>query len=255
MSTLPNLMVALNGARKGKADHPALPITIPEVIAEAKACYAAGADGLHLHLRDADGRHLLDAGLYREALGEMQIAVPDMACQITTEAVGMYSPAQQRAIVAAVQPRLVSVSLAEMLEGGDVDAAAEFYQNCAATDISVQHILYGAEDLRQMASMLDKGHIPENGLQLLFVLGRYSDNQQSSPEDLDPFTAWHRDNGVRADWGICAFGLQETQCLQAAHQQGGKLRVGFENSFWNADGSMAASNHERVAEVKALVHR
>lgn len=33
MSPLPRLMVAPNGARLTKADHPQLPITIPEIVA------------------------------------------------------------------------------------------------------------------------------------------------------------------------------------------------------------------------------
>ena len=64
MKPLPALMVAPNGATKTKADHPALPVTIPEIVACAEACARAGADGIHAHVRDAEGRHVLDAGLY-----------------------------------------------------------------------------------------------------------------------------------------------------------------------------------------------
>ena len=46
---------------------------------------------IHFHVRDADQRHILDAGLYREALLTLRQAVPDMHLQITTEAVGRYS--------------------------------------------------------------------------------------------------------------------------------------------------------------------
>ncbi|MDP4823830.1 MAG: 3-keto-5-aminohexanoate cleavage protein, partial [Aestuariivirgaceae bacterium] len=33
----------------------------------------------------------------------------------------------------------------------------------------------------------------------------------------------------------------------------GKVRVGFENSLYNADGSLALSNSERVREIRGLV--
>ena len=36
---LPKLMVAPNGARKIKKDHPAVPLTISETVATAKSCY------------------------------------------------------------------------------------------------------------------------------------------------------------------------------------------------------------------------
>ena len=83
---LPTIMVAPNGARRTKSDHPALPITIEELVETAMACQQAGADGLHAHVRDADGRHILDAGLYNELLAELNSATPDLYIQITTEA-------------------------------------------------------------------------------------------------------------------------------------------------------------------------
>ena len=86
------IMAAPNGARKVKTDHPALPVTIAETIAEATACHAAGASILHAHVRDDDGKHVLDAGLYRQLMDGLRATVPDMLIQITTEAVGIYSP-------------------------------------------------------------------------------------------------------------------------------------------------------------------
>ena len=75
---LPRLMVAPNGARKVKKDHPAVPLTISETVATAKSCYEAGAGAIHLHVRDKDGQHVLDAGLYKEALNELEHQVPKM---------------------------------------------------------------------------------------------------------------------------------------------------------------------------------
>lgn len=71
MTPLPRLMVAPTGARRGKADHPALPVSIPEIVATAVACFAAGARAIHAHVRDAGGLHSLDPGLYRELLAEL----------------------------------------------------------------------------------------------------------------------------------------------------------------------------------------
>lgn len=246
---LPKLMVAPNGARKTKADHPALPMTLDEIVTTAVSCREAGADGLHLHLRDENGRHILDAGLYREALAELRQAVPGMVLQITTEAVGLYSAAQQREVVELVNPEATSVALAEMLDGGDTSGAVAFYDRCAQADIAVQHILYGEHDLKSMASLLTSGDIKRDGLQLLFVLGRYSPHQQSAPVDIDPFVDWMKLNCPSAEWAVCAFGKRETECLATAHRKGGCVRVGFENSLWNADGTVASSNAERVSEV------
>lgn len=245
-------MVAPNGARKSKADHVCLPITIEDTLHTAKACYDAGADGIHLHVRNSDGGHSLDSGLYRKALDQLAVHVPHMRVQITTEAVGQYTPAQQRQLIKDVLPDYVSISVAEMLVD-DRKTVTDFYHWCEQTSISVQHILYGQDDLHTLESLLAQGELSANSLQLLFVLGRYTENQHSEPADLAPFTQWLDTNDVTADWAVCAFGKNESRCLQAAYERGGKIRVGFENSFWNRDGSRAKDNAERVAEMKLIV--
>ncbi|MBU2935548.1 MULTISPECIES: 3-keto-5-aminohexanoate cleavage protein [Pacificibacter] len=249
MKPLPNVMVAPNGARKTKADHPALPVTVSEMVTTAVACYAAGADGLHLHVRNETGGHSLDVGLYQEALTALKIAVPDMTLQITTEAVGMYSPAQQRNVVERIKPDAVSISIAEMCADDDKGAVRAFYAFCADQGIAVQHILYGENDLKLMGTLFTQGILTPENLQLLFVLGRYTAGQQSDPQDLTPFVSWKDQHCPDADWGICAFGQNETKCLRTAQALGGKMRVGFENSFQNADGSIAKNNVDRVAEI------
>jgi len=90
---------------------------------------------------------------------------------------------------------------------------------------------------------------------LIFVLGRYSDGQESDARDLEPFLERLAAREAPADWALCAFGRAETDCLRAAHAAGGKLRVGFENSLWHADGRMARDNAERVRAVVEVCER
>ncbi len=245
-------MVAPNGARRTKADHPALPITIAETVATAVECFDAGADGLHLHVRDEAGAHTLDTGLYKEALQELAVAVPAMALQITTEAVGRYQPDEQRQVVIELEPPSVSISITEMLSQGETTAAIDFYQHCLTKRIQVQHILYSADDIPVLIDLMRQAKLDTHTLQVIFVLGRYTKRQVSEPGMLQNFLqGWQyaEMDSSEVDWAICAFGQQETACLVAAHQAGGKLRVGFENSLWNADGSIAANNAERVREI------
>jgi uncharacterized protein (DUF849 family) len=251
MTPLPRLMVAPTGARRTKADHPALPVTLPEIVETARACLDAGADGLHLHLRDAKGRHLLDAGAYREALAELRQTVPAMTLQITTEAAGLYAPPHQRAVALGAGADLVSVALREMAT--EEDEAPGFYATCAGRGIAVQHILYDADDFELLARLLPPDLLTAPDLQLIFVLGRYSAGQESDARDLAPFLDRLHTREAPADWAACAFGRAETACLLAAHQADGKLRVGFENSLWHADGRLARDNAERVRAVRAAL--
>jgi len=258
---LPLIMLAPNGARRTKADHPALPMTIRETVDAARACFAAGAGGIHAHVRDEDEAHVLDAGLYRELLSEMRAAVPQMQVQITTEAVGRYSPEEQRALVDAVMPEAVSVAVREMVPGQDTSQdtseARAFYQGCLDRGIAVQHILYSAEDLERFFDLVGAGVVPGDAHQLLFVLGRYAADQQSAPEDLEPFlqTMADRRGDLRLDWAVCAFGRRETECLAEAVRRGGKARIGFENGLWNSDGGVAKDNADRVRDLVSALRQ
>lgn len=253
MKPLPQIMVAPNGARKTKADHPAIPLTIAETVKTARLCHAAGAGGIHAHVRDTAGKHVLDAGLYHELLKEIAAAVPEMAVQITTEAVGKYSPAAQRALVRDVNPAMVSIALREMLPDGVSSEATDFYQWANEADIAVQHILYDQSDIDMLHHLLRDKSIPEEGLQALLVLGRYTANQVSDPDDLPPLITSLLTAAPDVDWAVCAFGQGETICLKAAIEAGGKARVGFENSCLHADGSTAKDNAERVLEISKLL--
>ena len=250
---LPQLMVAPNGARRTKQDHPALPVTVAEIVEVAKRCFEAGADGLHAHVRDVDQKHILDAGLYRELIGEMKRQVPGMQVQITTEAVGVYTPHQQRKLVREVRPEAVSIAYKELSADGETDTNCDFYGWAESEGIAVQHILYSAEEVRSLLRDVEAGRIASKALLLLFVLGRYTQNQQSDVSDLDAFLDALEEFDSVAEWSVCAFGHQETQCLIAAHRRGGKMRVGFENSLHNSDGTVAADNVERVREICRLM--
>ena len=253
MKPLPEVMVAPNGARKIKADHPAIPMTIAETVETARLCHAAGAGGIHAHVRDAAGEHVLDAGLYRELLEEMAVAVPQMAVQITTEAIGKYSPDAQRALVRDVNPAMVSIALREMLPEGVSAEATDFYHWANEADIAVQHIIYDRSDINMLDQLLRDKCVPEEGLQALLVLGRYTTNQVSDPDDLPPLITALTAAAPDVDWAVCAFGQGETACLKGAIEAGGKARVGFENSLVHSDGSIAKDNAERVLEISKLL--
>ncbi|HSK39616.1 MAG TPA: 3-keto-5-aminohexanoate cleavage protein, partial [Arenibaculum sp.] len=111
-----SIMVAPNGARRTRADHPALPMTAGELAAAAAACLDAGASMMHVHVRDRAGRHVLDAGLYRDAFAAIRAEVGDrLVLQATTEAVGRYAPAEQMALVEDLRPEAVSMAVRELI--------------------------------------------------------------------------------------------------------------------------------------------
>ncbi len=253
MSALPTIMLAPNGARLTRADHSALPVTIDQIVDAAIEGYEAGADGLHAHVRDADQKHVLDAGLYNELLVELENTIPQMSVQITTEAVGAYSAQEQCDLVKDVLPENVSVAFRELERLDDKKELHRFYHWAQEACISVQHILYDISDIERWARFVKEAGLDEARLQTLLVLGRYAPNQISSPDDLLPMYKSLQNLQPNADWAVCAFGPNETACLKKAHDLGGKMRIGFENNTLNADGRIAANNAERISELVGLL--
>jgi hypothetical protein len=87
--------------------------------------------------------------------------------------------------------------------------------------LGVQHILYDVANLQLLARRVERGLDTTCPLQLLFVLGRYTVNQQSTPSQLIPFTQALARLGCDVDWAVCAFFVGETEGLLAAHESGG----------------------------------
>ncbi len=249
MKSLPSIMVAPNGATRSKADHPALPVTIDEIISCAGESYQAGAGAIHFHLRDENQRHILDAQACQEALKRLKDKVPEILPQVTSEAAGIYTAPEQIAFIQKLKPEFVSIGLREIERLDDENALSDFYHWLADEGIWVQHILYDVADFECLEDYTARDVIKESET-LLFVCGRYSAGQNSSPSDLEPYLEALKASPNTYDWAVCAFGQGETETLKAAQKAGGKIRVGFENSLWNADGSIARDNAERVRSVQ-----
>lgn len=243
------VMAAPNGARRGKADHPNLPVTAAELAAEAARCRDAGASVLHLHVRDADGAHSLDAGLYREALAAVRGSVGDgLVLQVTTEAVGRYSPQEQIAVVRALEPEAVSLALRELLpEGADEEPARDLFAWMRDSRVWAQVILYDPADIARFVALAGRGLFAAARPSVLLVLGRYTAGQVSDPQDLTPMLAALAPVREAVSWSVCAFGAREGACMARAVAEGGHVRVGFENNLLLPDGRRAAFTADLVA--------
>lgn len=247
------IIVAPNGARKTKQDHASLPMTTEELITEARACQSAGAAMIHLHARDGHGKHSLDIDdnepLYhavKEAVGE------NMLVQLTTEAVGQYSPQQQIALIKAVQPEAASFALRELFPDKQSEReGSTFFHWVAEQNIISQIILYDEADIERYFHLRKLGVLPNFNQHALVVLGRYHKQQQSSPWDLRGLNLERfKQESIRC--AVCAFGVKELDCLTSAMLLGLDVRVGFENNYLDAKGRLAESNAAQVSLLSKL---
>lgn len=257
------LAVAPNGARKTKADHPMLPLTAEELAACARSCRDAGASMIHLHVRDAEGRHSLDIGLYHDAMQAIRGEVGDgLVIQVTSESVGRYGPREQMEMVRGLRPEAVSMAVRELFSGDVPEPeVAAFLAECHEQRIVIQFILYDDADVLNYVALRRRGVIAERRHWVLFVLGRYTGGQSTFEDLLPMHSAWRSAREVTEDvpWAICAFGARECECAMAAAALGGHVRIGFENNLFLPDGRLARDNAELIAsfaEVAGLLgHR
>lgn len=110
------IQVAQNGDRPPEA-HPALPVTLEEIVVDAAACLAAGAESVHLHpRRPADGASSLAAKVCDPVVAAIRSAAPALEISLSTsELIALDGAADRIAAISAwrTPPDLVSLNLAE----------------------------------------------------------------------------------------------------------------------------------------------
>lgn len=245
-------MVAPNGARKTTRDHPAIPVTDEDLIETAKSCYDAGARGLHAHIRTEQQTHLLDVERYETLISNLNERLPNLEVQVTSEAAGVYESDAQIDLLSRINAPWVSVAIREILRSQDLEKLQPFFYRLHNKS-RVQFILYDADDVKTLASLIDQSIIQTEVIEVLYVLGRYSADQESTPEQLDPFLDIRdrfKKTCIPIREMICAFGKGQIPCLLRAASEGIDLRIGFENGIWLPDGTIAENN---AALVSALL--
>jgi uncharacterized protein (DUF849 family) len=250
------IIAAPNGARKQKTDHPALPVSIQEIVTDVIACRDAGAAMVHVHARDSQGQHTLAVDDNQRLFDALHKAVGrSVMVQLTTEAMDHYTPEQQMTLIQEVCPMAASFALRELIpDDSHVNRAARFFGWVADQGMLAQHILYDRADVERYLALCRDGVLPRHGRHTLLVLGRYHPQQLSMPVDIAPFLNAKLLEQER--WGSCAFGRYEHQCLTATMLLGGDVRVGFENNHLDLLGEMAKDNASQVfalaQQAKAL---
>ena len=167
------IAVAPNGARLGRRDHAALPLTPGEIAETALDCARAGAAMIHLHVRDDRGRHSLDPWRYELAITAVKRRVGDnMLIQVSSEAAGQYTTDRQMAAVEALMPECVSLGLREFIGNASaIETGARFLEVLYRNRTLIQYILYGPADILWYEHLCEQGIIPGEHHILLFVLG------------------------------------------------------------------------------------
>jgi uncharacterized protein (DUF849 family) len=251
MSTL--LTVAPTGAETAKADCPALPTTLEELVETAKRCEAAGAAMIHIHIRDGEHRPTLDLGRLRETV----TAVRENTALIVQLSTGgaVTDPFEHRLRVLDAAPDSCSLTMGTVNFGDDVfmnpwPFVTELYRLTQEREIVPEFELFDLGHVAALQRLLDKFGLPYGGkVHCDLVMGVPG----GMPGTTDALVA--AVNGLPAavtSWSATGVGRSTLPVAMAALSKGGHLRIGMEDTLTLAKGQPVTHNAELVERAAAL---
>jgi uncharacterized protein (DUF849 family) len=78
------LQVTPNGPW-GKDVHPQMPVSVSELAADLRACFQAGATGVHLHVRDPAGAETLEPAVVNDTCRVVRSVAADVGSRLTSD--------------------------------------------------------------------------------------------------------------------------------------------------------------------------
>src|SRR5919197_4260829 len=112
------ITVAPTGAESDKADIPALPVTLDELVRTARECEAAGASVIHVHIRDDEAEPTLDLTRLRDTVQALREST-ELIVQLSTGG-AVTDPYEDRLRVLDAAPDACSLTCGTVNFGADV---------------------------------------------------------------------------------------------------------------------------------------
>jgi len=246
------ITVAPTGAETAKADMPALPVTLSELVSTARDCAAAGAAVIHVHIRDEAGEPSLDPMRLRDTVQALREQT-DLIVQVSTGGAVTDSEADRLRVLDA-EPDGASCSMGTVNFGTDVflnrwDFIVALHQQMQQRQVVAEYEIFDLGQLATLQRLLDK-HGPPYGEHV------HCDLVMGVPGGM-PGTAAALVAAVHAlpagaTFSATGVGRSTMPVALAALSAGGHLRVGMEDTLTYAQGQPVESNAQLVARAAAL---
>jgi uncharacterized protein (DUF849 family) len=252
------ITVAPTGAESSKADVPALPVTLDELVATAKACEAAGAAMIHIHIRDDEGNPTLDLGRLKETVAAVREATT-LVVQLSTGG-SVHDGYAPRLQVLDAEPDSCSLTCGTVNFGDDVfmnswPFMVELYQLTQERQIVPEFELFDLGHVTALNRLLDKFGAPYGGQVHCDLVMGVPGGMAGTAEAL---VAAVQALPAGASWSATGIGRSTLSVMFAALSAGGHLRVGMEDVVTWARGVPVRDNAqlvERAAQAATLFQR
>ena len=252
MAALTLITVAPTGAESQKDANPALPVTLDELVAAARACQDAGAAMVHIHVRDESGRPTLDLPRLSETVAAVREST-DLIVQLSTGG-AVTDPFDSRLAVLDAGPDSCSLTTGTVNFGDDVFSnpwpfVTELYRRTQERGILPEFELFELGHVTAMNQLLDTFGPPAGGhVHADFVMG-VPGGMPGTAQSLAAGVAMLPDG---ATWSATGIGRSSLPVMLAALSLGGNLRVGMEDTLTYGPKRPARDNAELVERAARL---
>ncbi|NYH52147.1 uncharacterized protein (DUF849 family) [Nocardiopsis arvandica] len=234
------IVACLNGDRRPGA-HPALPVSVDQVVADAHAVVAAGATEIHVHPRNSSGAESLEPQVVAPLMERLQAEGPGVPVSLTTSLSAEADPWRRYDLVqrwaASALPDSVTVNLHE---AGSVDLIRLLEDRRIGVEAGVWTVeaarILVATGLEAAAVLVEPTQVAvedarRNADAILSLLDRAGVDRPRMLHGADA-TAW--------------------PVLEAAVSAGYDIRMGLEDTMRLPDGEEAHDNAALVAQAVNL---
>ena len=247
------ITVAPTGAESTKADVPALPTTLTELVETARRCEQVGAAMVHVHIRDDEHKPTLDLVRLRETVAALRDQT-SLVIQLSTGG-SVHDPLEARLRVLEAAPDSCSLTMGTVNFGDDVFSnpwpfIVELYALTKEHEVVPEFELFDLGHVAALHRLLDTYGLPYGGrVHCDLVMGVPG----GMPGTADALVA-----AVNAlpdavtSWSATGIGRTALTVALAALAKGGHLRVGMEDTLTLARGVPVTHNAELVDRAARL---
>jgi 3-keto-5-aminohexanoate cleavage enzyme len=250
---------AITGMVPTPADNASLPVTVRQIVADARRCADAGASIVHIHARDEEGAPTWRADVYRDIINGIRADCPGLLISGSTSG-RLWSDFEKRSAVLQCRPDLAS------LTPGSLNFPA-------AASVNPPQIV-----CQLAAAMKERGVMPELEFFEIGMIDYVREHMVPKGLLQPPFyanlllgsrgtmAASARNLVCMVDalpagtvWSAAGIGRYQLQVNSLAIAMGGHVRVGLEDNLWMDAGKTDPATNvrliERVVRVAKAVER
>lgn len=246
------ITAAICGAEVTKANNPAVPYTVEEMVREAKSAYDAGASIIHLHVREDDGTPTQSKARFEVIMKAIKQVCPDVIIQPSTGgAVGMSN--DERLQPVELCPEMATLDCGTCNFGGDdifvntENTIIEFAERMNKKNIKPECEVFDKGMIDMAVRLAKKGYI-NKPMHFNFVMG-VNGGISGTLRDL-LFMKESIPEG--STFTVSGVGKCQIEMATASILLGGHVRVGFEDNVYMSKGVPLKSNGEMVERVATI---